>query len=123
MDINTLIESGAGWAAGGMGMAFAFSKLRSVFASDSASAAASKAAEAASIAQQSVMEQLRRENERLHKSVLELQQQVVALQQLVSDLTTKIARSKLTAEQQGQLDDMGRSGHIERRRGSLRHDH
>lgn len=118
--MNTLLENGAGWGAAGFGVAFAFSKLRAVFASDSAGAAASKAAEAASIAQQAVIEQLRRENERLHKSVLELQQQVVALQQLVSDLTAKIARAEIATEQQRQLDDLGRNGQIERRKHNLK---
>ena len=121
MDFNSLMENGAGWAAGGMGIAFAFSKLRSVFASDSANSAASKASEAASHAQQTVIEQLQRENERLHKSIQELQQQVAALQHLVAELTTKITRSEITAEQQAQIDELARSGRIERRRSVITH--
>ena len=107
-DIQSIVDSGAGYLAGGFGMALAWSKLRSVMASDSASSAASSA-------QQAIIEQLQKENERLHSSVIELQQQVAALQVLVSELTHKITRSEITAEQQQTIDKLGREGRIERR--------
>ncbi len=116
-DLNSILTEGGGWAAGGIGLAFAFSKLRSVMAGDSASAAAASAQQAASAAQQAIIEQLQKENERLHKSVIELQQQVAALQTLVADLTNKITRAEITEEQKRVVDQLAREGKIERRAG------
>ena len=107
-DLKSLVSDGGGYVAGGFGLAFAFSKLRAAFASDSTSIAVSTA-------QQAIIEQLQKENNRLHNSILELQQQVVALQSLVADLNNKITRSEITAEQQQTIDKLGREGRIERR--------
>lgn len=105
---DPIVNDGLGWAAGGAGLLWVISKLRVMFASDSTSIAISTA-------QQVIIEQLQKENERLHASVSELQQQVVALQTLVADLTNKITRSEITAEQQQTIDRLGREGKIDRR--------
>jgi peptidoglycan hydrolase CwlO-like protein len=107
-DIHSIIADGAGYTAGGFGLALAFSKLRAVFANDSASVAVSTA-------QQAIIEQLQKENTRLHNSIIELQQQVVALQTLVAELSSKITRSEITEEQKQTIDRLGREGKIERR--------
>lgn len=107
-DVQSFIDSGVGYAAGGAGVLWVVSKLRVMFAGDST-------AVAVSAAQQAIIEQLQKENERLHSSIIELQTQVVALQALVADLNNKITRSEITAEQQQTIDKLGREGRIERR--------
>ena len=104
-----IAKSGGGLLGAVAAVVMLFSTLRARWAGDGAQASASNAIS-------ETIEKLSAENARLHEYVEKLQSQVMELQTLLGEVSAKLERAEILAQQQATADNLARSGAIDRRR-------
>lgn len=94
------------------------SKFRAIWSKDGAEAAIGTSVKEMLTTLTAANKELKEENEQLHKQINELRNEVTKFQMLVADLTHQLTKLTLELETNKRIDELARTGQIDRRKKS-----
>ena len=95
---------------------FIISKFRAIWSKDGAEAAIGTSVREMLTTLTQANKDLKEENEQLHTQINELRNEVTKFQMLVAELTHKLTHLTLELETSKKIDELARSGQIDRRK-------